>query len=63
MSSSSVDTARTIVANLGRRWRRLRSTVRKIDVNHPQWIIAVTVENEAWNAFEASRRILYGQPL
>ena len=58
--------ARKIVANLGWRYRLAVYCRKQLEISgeSPEelgWIFAQ--ESEAWNAFQASRRILYGAEL
>lgn len=55
--------ARQIVANLGWRWLFARRLYQNYLLNYPAGNPLndlYTRHNEAWNAFESSRRILYG---
>ena len=56
-------TARKIVANLAHRYRFARMLANKErakDYSVQLRARAESVENEAWNALQASKRILYG---
>lgn len=59
--------ARKIVANLAHRYRLARKCANLArDKDHPTAIFRwqyEAMENEAWNALQASKRILYGYEL